>query len=345
MDLLVCTVFNHIHEFKTKRSETIFSSKPFSKTRLANEFALALCKDMKDCDLEFLHETETDTRVLLQTKVGHKFTIRPDAVVLSDHQPKVYIEIKYMEEGIFNTPDTRKIAYDFLHFRQKQKSKFYTVISGAKLAAHKDVEPMLQTFTDSVFDIDVTREGWESRLHSMAEDLQEMSSMDPQKDLSLLNCLVRDNELSFKSRQPKDERLTGSLSYTTLKGFEFERHLKKLLVEAKIDFEPKRGILGKKVDLPGNRTITVTPDVWIPSSNYPKLALECKNMKHLNQSFSKTIAMDSMLLRNAIPSLQFVVICGERTRAISIDFMRGYVDELITYNEIPFFIDQISNQF
>lgn len=338
-------MFENIHAFKERRSKVTFSSKPFSKTKLANEFALFLCKDLKDNGLEILHETESDTRVRLQTNFGHKFTIRPDAVVLMDHRPKVYIEIKYMEEGIFNTPDTRKIAYDFLHFRQKHKSEFYVVISGAKLAAHKDVEPMLQTFTDSVFDVDVTREGWESRLRDMTKDLQVMLNMDPQKDLSLLNNVISNNELLFKSRQPGNDRLTGSLSYATSKGFEFERHLKHLLTEAEANFEPKKGILGKKVELPGNKTITVAPDVWIPGLTNPTLVLECKNMKHLDPSFSKTIAMDSMLLKNAIPSLRFIVICGERTRTVSTDFMRGYVDELITYDRIQLFIDKMSNQF
>lgn len=335
-------MFEHINDFKKRRLKATFSSKPFSKRKLADSFAFALCKDLRNSGLEILHETQKDTRVQLVTEVGHKFFIRPDAVVLCNRQPKVYVEIKYMEEGIFNTPDTRKIAYDFLHFRQKHKNEFYIVVSGAKLAAHKDVEPMLQAFTDRVFDININREHWESRLQNMVEELQKMLAMRPEKDVSLSCYRVKYIELGAAAiRSVGEDSSMQSLSYVTLKGIEFEKRLKKALTEARIEFEPKTGRLGRKIRLPKDNVITIAPDVWIPSLTDPKLVLECKNMKHLNDSFAKTVAMDSVLLKTNIPSLQFVVVCGERTRTISTEYMKGYVDKVITHDKIPSFVNYL----
>ena len=341
--LCVRMLFEHIREFNKMRSKVKPSTKPFSKKKLADDFAYALTLDLKDAGLKILHESEKTTSLTLATKAGYLFSIRPDAVILKDNLPKIYVEIKYMEEGIFNTPDTRKIAYDFLHFRQQYKDKFYILISGAKLAAHKDVLPMLQTYTDHVFDLNVHREGWSDRLTDIIEEIQNMLNLKPEKNYKLPSIQVKKKELRPQPEMISTKTLEQeSLSHATRTGRKFESEFKRRMAMANVDFEPMKGLLRKKVKLPhGNRSINIELDLWIPNFSDPKIGLECKNMRHIADSFAKTIAMDSIFLKSAIPSFQYIVVCGNRTGHVSAGYMNGYVDDVITYQKIPSFIQSL----
>jgi hypothetical protein len=334
-------MFNNLKRFKSQRLKITTLPKPFSKRKIANEFAVSLIKDLKISGLNVLHETETNTKVALETKSGYSFSIKPDAIVLSDNHAKIYVEIKYMEEGIFNEPDTKKIAYDYLHFRQRYTDEFYVLISGAKLAAHRDVVPMLLTYTDRFFDINIRQKGWENRLKNMLLELQEMLVSKPERNYFMPLCF-RDMKISSlletKVHDFTEER---SLSYATRKGIDFERKFRKRLEKEKISFEPKKGQLWREVELPSGQSIHIAADVWIPCFSNPKFAIECKNMERLTDTYAKTIAIDSVLLKSTIPHLEFLVVCGERTRSIAANFMKGYVDGIVTYDDIDFLFDYL----
>jgi hypothetical protein len=336
-------LLENILAFKERRIRTTYSPKPFSKKNMADDFALALSNDLKACGLEIHHESERKIRLGLMTKAGYEFTIWPDAVILRKGEPKIYVEIKYMEKGIFNEPDTRKIAYDFMHFRKRYRDEFYVVVSGAELSAYRDVEPMLRAYTDRTFDININRGGWESRLQDMIEELRNMLDMKPSKDPILPSYQVKDRELCGASTLVPDESsLKLTISEVTSKGFEFEKRLKKMLVEQNIDFEPRTVGIGKEVKLYNGHRISLFPDICIPNLGDPRVILECKNMEYIDPAYAKTIATNSILLKGNSREAQFIVVCGERTRKISVGYMRGYVDDLVTNNAIPDFLIQLS---
>lgn len=335
-------MFNNLKQFKSQRLKIATLPKPFSKRKIANEFAISLTKDLKTLGLDILHETEMSTKVTLETKSGCGFSIKPDAIVLSGSHAKIYIEIKYMEEGIFNEPDTKKIAYDFLHFRQKYRNEFYILISGAKLAAHKDVVPMLSTYTDRLFDINIQQRGWENRLQNVLLDFQKMLMSKPEKSYPIPILSVQDMKLSSPLEKKVHEfPKKRSLSYATRRGVDFEREFRKKLEKENICFEPQTGQLWKEVELPSGQFIHIAADVWVPCLSNPKIAIECKNMERLTDTYAKTVAIDSLLLKNAIRSLEFFVVCGERTKSVAANFMKDYVDGIVTYDNIGFLLDYL----
>lgn len=328
-------MFSNLSQFKSQRLDTVISPKPFSKRNIANEFARCLIKDLKNHRINIFHESEINTKVKLETKSGYSFSIRPDAIILSNSNIKIFIEVKYMEEGIFNEPDAKKIAYDFLHFRQKYDNEFYVLISGAKLAAHKDVIPMLSTYTDRFFDISILQEGWENRIQDMVLELQSILMSKPRKNYGI-PLYVRNMKFNSLPKGKLEFNEKPSLSYATRKGLDFEREFRKKLEKEQIRFEPKRGHLWKKVKLPSGHFVHIAADVWIPCFREPKVAIECKNMERLTDIYAKTISIDSILLKSAIPSLEFFVVCGDRTKSVATNFMRGYIDGIVTYKDNDF---------
>ena len=176
-------VYDLLESFKQKRKESqqkrIESGeirKAFSKdaTNAGTHFAFLFCKILKENGINVLSEKENRSLCSFKckTEMNQTFKVNTDAVILDQNsQVKIALEIKYMEEGIMYSLDTKKIAYDYLHFRRSNPNIWYVVISGGKLAMNNDsrVEKMLYAFSDRFFDINIWEINYQEKIKELIE--------------------------------------------------------------------------------------------------------------------------------------------------------------------------------
>lgn len=337
------TKYTWLKEFVSKRLETIAVGR-FGKSReLGLYFATAISRTLENEGIAIQTEKQANTRWDLQTELGDEFQIVSDAIVLdANGESQIALEIKYMEKGIFYSPDAKVIAYDFIQFRKAFPRKYFVVISGAKLAAHKDTVPLLDGYNDALFDLNL----WSHDVDQKIKDGITILAMMQAGKYPLTNVRLPDNfsQISTNILGEVNESISEDLlefSSKVKSGTKFERDAKGLLRKNNIPFAPEKPKFPCNL-LEGARKpgyIDVEMDIAIPNREKPLVLVECKNMEDLGK-FPKCISFDIWHLRSnpKIKNAQFQLWLGPHTKKVNTTHLRGNIEEIVYNDKLTTFV-------
>ncbi len=341
-------------DFRDRRRESIkkeSKSQPFQgeSVKAGKEFAGILCSALREAGVPIISELEDKRRVCklrTQTLLGHEFRVDLDAYVPNDERLSIGLEIKYMESGIFYIPDTKKIAYDYLHLRESHPNVVYVIISGGRISKTRKSEmrirTMLNAFSDCFFDFDIEQPHLEKRFNNIVQSLKRISNSKKKA--------VNPNRIStqtvptkyFGTIQENGEKI--SFPEAVKSGFSFEREVKKRIYKQRIPFTPQEGVVYTPYDIQtkqGKSMINIEGDLYIPSHNSPTIIIECKNMRRLSRAFLSSMCFDAWCFKEKFPDSKYYAIIGPRTKPFSTGFLNGYIDGIVYANGIESFLESI----